>query len=728
MRQVKLYVTFVIVAFIALFMSSSVVTNAADTVEFPVAVEKKTEAPEGYVTVTTAEELLAIASQADGNYILMNDIDLSALETFSGLAEFSGILDGNGYAVKGLKVPLISCMKGGSILNLALTDVNISADGAVGALVSSLGAEGTQACEISNVYVTGTVSGTAAAGGLIGRDILGKNVIESVANYASIHSNGGAGGIVGEKSDGAVSSYINCSNSGSVVSTGNGAGGIAGLVQNVDAEMLISACCNTGSVTAANEAGGIVGYLVCRSGTAASSASLEKLSNSGTVKATSKLGGVAGSLYLEDDAVSVDAVVCVTESSNVGVMDSVSSYSGGIAGYIDIQKAASSARAVIIENCLNLGMMKDGGNIAGEIAAASGGVSISKCIGIQKYNSATEGILERITIVNGGTTGICTLTDCYYFSTDGTYAYASGSNISGTASSLNETQIKTGASFKNFDFTNTWGLDAAKNEGYPYLKNATLLPIPYKAPAVNTVLEDTSSAATYRVTAEGREVAYVGTSNTSATVLTIPSQVTIDGFSYRVTSIAKRAFMNNKVVTRVTIPETVTSLEQGAFYACSSLKTVKGGTGITHIYQNVFRKCKRLSTLGATSNRITLPAIQYIGKRVFRDCVSIKKVYIPSPDLTTIRQGAFWKCTSMTKFNSLSKELSKIEKYAFGRAGKLKTIIFHTSLLTSSNVGSNAFKSIYSKAVFKVPSAKVSAYQTIFWSKGAGSRTSVRAV
>lgn len=93
-------------------------------------------------------------------------------------------------------------------------------------------------------------------------------------------------------------------------------------------------------------------------------------------------------------------------------------------------------------------------------------------------------------------------------------------------------------------------------------------------PAVNTVLTDTATKNTYVVTAKGSTVAYKGTKNKKAKKIMIPSTVTIDGTTYKVTSIASGAFKNNKKLTKVKVGSNVQSIGKKAFYGCKKLKTI----------------------------------------------------------------------------------------------------------------------------------------------------------
>ena len=50
--------------------------------------------------------------------------------------------------------------------------------------------------------------------------------------------------------------------------------------------------------------------------------------------------------------------------------------------------------------------------------------------------------------------------------------------------------------------------------------------------------------------------------------------VTIDGVTYKVTSVADNAFANNKKITKITIPSKVKKIGKQAFYGCKKLKTI----------------------------------------------------------------------------------------------------------------------------------------------------------
>lgn len=102
-------------------------------------------------------------------------------------------------------------------------------------------------------------------------------------------------------------------------------------------------------------------------------------------------------------------------------------------------------------------------------------------------------------------------------------------------------------------------------------------------------------------------------------VVTIPRLITYDGLTGVVTGISKNAFADVDL-TKVSIPESVSVIDGGAFYCCRNLRTV------------VFDGTSRLKT---------------IGYQAFGICKTLKTFEIPN-SVTTIEQGAFSYCDSLT--------------------------------------------------------------------------------
>lgn len=195
------------------------------------------------------------------------------------------------------------------------------------------------------------------------------------------------------------------------------------------------------------------------------------------------------------------------------------------------------------------------------------------------------------------------------------------------------------------------------------------------APKKGTLLTDRESKMVYKVTKSGTTggtVQFIKTKNTKTKTIAIPDKVTIDGITYKVTSVAANALKNNKVVTTVTIGKYVTSIGSGAFSGCTKLKKVTIGKGVT-----------------------------------------------------TIGSKAFYKCTSLTSITIPSK-VKKIGDYAFKGCSKLKTINLNTTLLTTKTVSEYAFSDVSASAVVKVPKSKLKTYKTLFVKKGLSKKITIK--
>ena len=113
----------------------------------------------GIVEIRTAEQFNNIRNNLDGSYRLMNNIDLNGMEWLpigTNYAPFTGMLDGNGFAVLNMEItaPMRDLVglfgrNDGVIANLGLVSANINGGFTVG------GIAGTNRGEIHNSYVTG---------------------------------------------------------------------------------------------------------------------------------------------------------------------------------------------------------------------------------------------------------------------------------------------------------------------------------------------------------------------------------------------------------------------------------------------------------------------------------------------------------------------------------------------------------------------------------------------
>ena len=90
-------------------------------------------------------------------------------------------------------------------------------------------------------------------------------------------------------------------------------------------------------------------------------------------------------------------------------------------------------------------------------------------------------------------------------------------------------------------------------------------------PRVGTVY--TIAGNQYRITKAGAEVSLIKT-NAKAKSINIPATIKANGITYKVTTIAAKAFKQNKKLQSVTVGANVKSISNNAFFKCPSLKTV----------------------------------------------------------------------------------------------------------------------------------------------------------
>ena len=141
----------------------------------------------------------------------------------------------------------------------------------------------------------------------------------------------------------------------------------------------------------------------------------------------------------------------------------------------------------------------------------------------------------------------------------------------------------------------------------------------------------------------------------------IPS--TIEG--YPVTTIGENAFSNSDF-TIIAIPDNVTSIGNGAFQSCRSLKNITIPGSITSIGVWAFFNCDSLTSI------TILDGVTSIDNRVFYDCDSLTNITIPD-SVTRIGYEAFAHCDSLTSI-TIPSSVTSIDWTAFDRCGSLIAI------------------------------------------------------
>ncbi|MDR1911961.1 MAG: hypothetical protein LBQ52_06420, partial [Helicobacteraceae bacterium] len=374
------------------------------------------------------------------NYIMFNDIELTSATLgedggdgwnpigYNYSHSFTGIFNGNGYAVRNLWI------------NRPSTNyVGLFGSANVGARIRNLGVE------IDNSK--GGVKGKNYVGGIAGY-VYGSSITDSYST-GDVSANSYIGAIAGYVYNNysfSSSNSISITNSYSTgdVSGASGVGGIAGYVYNssYSSSISITNSYSTGSISGTgNYVGGIAGYVYISS-SYSSSISITNNYSTGNVSGASGVGGIAGYVYHSNTYASIS----ITNSYSTGSVSGTSDV-GGIAGYV------TGSRSTIKNNAA----------INQEI---NGSANVNRIVGnISGGDVQNNFALDAMTTNGGGT--FSNASDLAYHGTSKSDSdlksqatYSSAINGNGNSG--------LGWRFGNND-ANPWKIDAGKNNGYPYL-------------------------------------------------------------------------------------------------------------------------------------------------------------------------------------------------------------------------------------------------------------------
>ncbi|GAB6390992.1 MAG: leucine-rich repeat domain-containing protein [Treponematales bacterium] len=148
-----------------------------------------------------------------------------------------------------------------------------------------------------------------------------------------------------------------------------------------------------------------------------------------------------------------------------------------------------------------------------------------------------------------------------------------------------------------------------------------------------------------------------------------------------VTSIRDSAFYGCTRLTSVTIPGSVTSIGGWAFAKCTGLTSVTIPDSVTSIGSSAFYGCAGLTS-------VTIPgSVTSIGDSAFKDCAGLRSVTIPD-SVTSIRDSAFSGCAGLTSI-TIPGSVTSIGGWAFAGCTGLTSVTIENGV---RSIGGEAFK------------------------------------
>ena len=156
--------------------------------------------------------------------------------------------------------------------------------------------------------------------------------------------------------------------------------------------------------------------------------------------------------------------------------------------------------------------------------------------------------------------------------------------------------------------------------------------------------------------------------------------------------------------THITIPESVKSIGDRAFFLCESLNSIHLPESVKSIGDEAFLDCTFLTS-------IHLPeSLTSIGNEAFSKCYSLTSIHLPE-SVKSIGDEAFLDCTSLTSIH-LPESVKSIGDHAFSGCESLTSIHLPKSL---TSIGNEAFSKCYSLTSIHLPDSLTTIGNYAFW-------------
>ena len=222
--------------------------------------------------------------------------------------------------------------------------------------------------------------------------------------------------------------------------------------------------------------------------------------------------------------------------------------------------------------------------------------------------------------------------------------------------------------------------------------------------AMTNVFASVQIGSLYYTLNDAEETAYVDEDPASIlpykslTSVIIPTTVTYNSKTYKVTAIGNNAFNGATNITSLVVSDNVTIIGNAAFNGCIKLASVILGQGIETIGTAAFTGCSKLTNVTLMCDKIVRKTykedanighifgeqvtdytigdgVKTIGYYAFDGCANMKNITI-SNSVTSIYPYAFYGCSGLTQV-ALPNSVTRVSFAAFSQCSKLTAPVYN---------------------------------------------------